>query len=474
MGERKVEKAPFTENDIAKCREFFENIKTLVEKELSLDATLAKTPKVAGGVQEEYAGLAEKLVDIQLEKGAIYPKNLSEAELMRIKRLAKKNEISTTEAVLLLVENGNYVGKNRADAIALTQVIEDIKNIANMTENTEKVIIVSLLSKGSKDFLVNKRFNLPMKIIVEQLVETYLPEYSNFRVSSGEVRPKITDLKKQHLRSLQDFEEFLAKQIADKTGNIDKIFLPENKEILKELIFALNNSNISFEKFMEMTGMSYTRIYKLEPLSAVKHMLKQYHSKYKTFTDITTNDPFLRKKIDVAEEVANKHSLNELLELLGLPTMAGESFKQATVNQLQARENKLINNLTEEFPEKIIPEKTYKTHEKLSDEIIYMAKRRGFDYADDYLESIGFKRNSKQKIKLSEAKFLMTEDDLLRYNFIEDDKIKSFETIAKSNGGEIASVEQNYATYSMLLFGNKYRGKNKADYRNLEKPKYFG
>ena len=57
MGERKVEKAPFTENDIAKCREFFENIKTLVEKELSLDVTLAKTPKVAGGVQEEYAGL---------------------------------------------------------------------------------------------------------------------------------------------------------------------------------------------------------------------------------------------------------------------------------------------------------------------------------------------------------------------------------------------------------------------------------
>ena len=138
------------------------------------------------------------MVEIQLKKGAIYPKDLSEAELMRIKRLAKKNEISTTEAVLMLVENGNYVGKNRADAIALTQVIEDIKNIVNMPENTEKIITVSLLSKGSKDFLVNKRFNLPMNIIVEQLVETYLPEYSNYRVSSGEFRPKITDLKKQH------------------------------------------------------------------------------------------------------------------------------------------------------------------------------------------------------------------------------------------------------------------------------------
>lgn len=469
-----MEKAPFTAEDITKCREFFEKIKTLVEKELSRDASLAKTPKVAGGVQEEYAGLAEKLVEIQLKKGAIYPKDLSEAELMRIKRLAKKNEISTTEAVLMLVENGNYVGKNRADAIALTQVIEDIKNIVNMPENTEKIITVSLLSKGSKDFLVNKRFNLPMKIIVEQLVETYLPEYSNYRVSSGEFRPKITDLKKQHLRSLQDFEEFLAKQIADKTGNIDKIFLPENKEILKELIFALNNSNISFEKFMEMTGMSYTRIYRLEPLSAVKHMLKQYYDKYKTFTDITTNDPFLRKKIDVAEEISNKHSLNELLELLGLPTMAGESFKHVPSNYLQNREEKLINSLNEEFPDKVVPEKTYKTHERLSDEIIYMAKRKGFDYADDYLESIGFKRNSKQKIKLSEAKFLMTEDDLIRYNFVEEDNVKYFEEIAKSNGGEIASVEQNYSTYSMLLFGEKYNGKNKADYRNLEKPKYFG
>ena len=469
-----MEKVEINEVDIVKCQEFFKKFQHAVYETINAPVERPQEPKVAEGVEEEYVGLAEKLVEIQKETGSIFPKNLTDAELVRLKRLAKKNNISTKEAVAMLVENENYISKDVADTNGLVRVFDDIKNIAETSGKEINAIPVSLLSEGSRAFLVNKRFNLPLKNIVEEFIKIYLPEYQHIRVSSSEIRPKITGNKKHHLNNLQDFEEILAKEFADKSGNIDSIFKPENKDILKQLIFALNNSNVTFDNYMNMTGMTYTKIYRLEPLVAIRHMLKQYFNKYKTFKDITTNDPFLRKKIDVAEEVSNIHSLNELLEHLGLPTVAGESLKKTSAYKIDTREAKLIDVLIEEFPDKFIPEKTYKTHEKLSDEIVYMAKRRGFDYADDYLKSIGFVRNSKQQIKLAEAKFLMTEEDLLHYNFIEKENIKQFDKIIEKFNGELATVENNYSTYSMLLFGEKYQTKHKADYQNIEKPVYFG
>lgn len=429
-----------------------------------------KVLKVKENIPESFVELANTLVVIQQKQDAIFPKDLSDAELMKLKRLAQKYNISTKEAVSLLIDGENYISKEYADVLGILRLKAEIKNICETSANYNNSVPVNLLSSDIRAFLTNKRFNLSAKEMVEIFINEYLPEYSLVRVSSNEFHNKVTPSKKQALGKLEVALKELSRDFADEDGNIDSIFKPKNKQNLKKFISLLKECNITFDSAIEQAGLSYTKIYRLDPALACRQMLSCYHKKYGNFGDITQKDPFLRAKIETTQDALNIHNLNDLLVCLGFSPLAGEGFRGVSPNEIAAREERLIDDLILNFPNKVIPPAIYRTHEKISDEIIFLAKRKGYKYSDDYLKDIGFTRNSTQKQELANPKVLMTENDLLRYNFAREDTIKDFLPDAENLfNGELSSVENNSQTYSMLLFGERHLNSYKPDYRKNQK-----
>lgn len=448
---------------------FLEKLEPYIAEELQ---TKEKgEPALAQGLSESDCAFATKLLDVQKSKGFIVSGDLSDSERMKIKRLCDKFGITAGQAVSRFVENADYITTEVSDARRMINVISEMGQIYENEYEKYHSIPVCLLSAESRDFLLHKHYTISLKEELELINKKFVPELANAEVSEFcfDVRnnKKIEEAKKKLPEKIEELKMF-----ADVNGNVDRIFLPENRTLLKELVSILGTARVSFDDFVKnYAGLTYTRIYRLEPTPAVKHMLSQYRGRFKKFTDIRENDSYLESKLVTAKNSESIYELSNYLEFLGFPATPKSRKRSLSSAQIIERENGLVNVLREIYPDGNIIDALSSKHEAISDEVILLAKRKGYDEVDAYLKDIGFNRVRSHTRKLGNMKVWLTENDLLRYRFVDDEHLSDFEDLGKDYGTALADVENNMGTYHEILQQER-NARGRVDYR-LELPEKY-
>lgn len=419
--------------------------------------------RVVEGLSSEDKAFAEKLLMIQQEKGYIVSGDLTDAERMKINRLCKKYGISKRQALERYLTNNKFMSSENFDARQMVSLIKEIQDIYE--ENYEKynALPICLISGESRQFLFNKHYAMSTKEQVECIIKKFFSEMSEINVE--EFCFDVRNNKKTE-EALQKLNKHTSKILSfkDENNNIDKIFSSENKEFLSTLISDLKTARLSFDEWIRKEcGVNYSRIYSLDPKSAVRHMLSQFINKFETTAHFRTNDPYLESKLKTLKNAAGIYSINDLLISLGIYPKDNTKNRPMNKIELKAREERLIYNLSSLCPSKIIPQNLRNIDRKIEDEILLLANRKGFKTVNEYLKSIGFQREIDSQIELRKSKIMLTDKDLIRYNFVSIEEIDNFELCGEQYQAKILEVENNLSNY-IFMISNERTAKQRVDY----------
>jgi len=397
-----------------------------VEKQLLLAANGPQIPYVSDDCPEKLRPLAERLVALQVEMGEYRREDIYSSDMYKIKDISKATGASFRDVISYLVINDNYLNYDVIDARHIISLLSEFDAAYEKYYAKYGAFPMNVLSPEARRYLKNNKNGLNNIEKLQIVLEVYRPELANIEFSEHnyEAMPKSRIvLSEQNIKFINDELGSVAKN-----GNVDIIFSKRYEAYFKNLCSKLKLAGFSFDRFLsEHTNLTYTMCFKADILSAVKQMVKSYYKRHGTTRGIINNDPYLRYKIETAQNVAGVYSTKELLDLFGIDNDNFENNKNLSLTELKRREKVLFTKLREIYPDMVVKRGFATKHDKLYDELALLCKRFGYAKIDDYLKDGGFSRIVDKKSE--ESYIYLSERDLKKYGFI--DGCNSFEELNK-------------------------------------------
>lgn len=429
----------------------------LVKNEQIKRAMGYKEPEVLVQEEGEYQEIAKRLVEIQNQQGFYTRKNLSDEDYSKLKVLAKKKGMGLKEVVGLLISNDRYLSPEEVDVQNLADLAENVRKVADECSEKFGGIPLNALSQKSRDYLSNKKIKIFLSDKLKLFIQIYCPELKDIPVIERSNLFSQDKYFKFDEEKIQALAEEIKSKFADENGKIDAIFGEENEDYFTELLGVLRKNRLTFEEFMkDWTDLSYTRVYSLDTIPAVKQMVQSYFSKRRTFRGITSHDPYLRDKIDVVEKYVGRFGIGELLEMWGLDNDTVVNDRQITFAEISKREENLVNSLSILYPEKIIDNGITKVYPEIYDKALSLSKRFNFKKVDDYFKKLGFTRINDYEREKNKGKIMLSERDLFFYNFIGESFTEDMlREIIECYGVTLLEPETNKMNYRKLVAQKK-------------------
>ncbi|MBP3581840.1 MAG: hypothetical protein J6J33_03740 [Clostridia bacterium] len=433
-------------------RQKLEERKVDVEKELKKRIEGPQIPYVQEDCSEALRGLAERLVLLQIEQGEYRREDIYSSDMYKIKDIGKGTGRSFRDIISSLVANDGYVNYEVIDARHILALLTEFNAAYEKYYTKYGAFPINVLSPESRRYLKNNKNGLTHAQKLQVLVDVYRPELGNvsFEEHNYEALPKS-----RIVLSERNIAQIVAElSTVAKDGNIDEIFSSKYEPYFKSLCSKLKIAGYTFDRFInEHTNLTYTLCFKADTVKAVRQMTTFFYSRYGTTRGITSKDPYLRYKVESAQEAAGVYTSKELFESFGIDTDSLENTnKTLSLNELRTRDGVLFAKIAEIYPDGVIQKGFATKYEKLYDELFMLSKRLGFDSVDEYLASHGCKRIVDKKS--TDNVIYLTERDLEHYGFLKGIKNpEEMETLLRNWFGiEYVGPYENLGIYRRLAY----------------------
>lgn len=387
-----------------------------VERELYRVLNGPQIPYVSESCPEKYKELAERLVELQVELGEYRREDIETSDMYKIKDISKAEGISFRDVIAMLVKNDAYLNYEIIDARHIIQLLAEFDAAYEKFYDKYQAFPLNVLSPESRRYLKNNKNGMTIIEKLQTILEVYRPELSNIKIDeyNYDALPKS-----RVVLGEEEIQKIVAEisSIA-KDGNIDVIFSKKYEAYFKDLCSKLKLAGYTFDRFInEYTKFKYTLCFKADIIPAVRQMVYHYYEKYGSTKGMTTNDPYLRYKVESAQNAAGLFTSRDLFESFGIVCDSPDkTARTILIDELKERDDKLFAKLNKLYPDKVIQKGFATKHERDYDELCLLAKRLGFSNIDEYLASHGYSRVIDKKA--SESVIYLSERDLMRYGFI--------------------------------------------------------
>ena len=410
-----------------------------------------KEPVVVDGLSDEMRKIAERMIALQTEKGYFSRQDMLPADFTKIQTTAKKHGITNKQAVGLFIENDRYMSPETIEIENICNLIEDIFSVYGMHYESIGAFPVNALSEQSRAYLRNKKVPLGLTEKLKIVFAEYLPELSSIKIVDKSYRavPRYRFEYNDEIARAMALE--LKTLYADENGFIDALFLERNKKDLKRVLDILYERGITFEQFASKNGLNYTRCYRLDSEPAVLQMIESYKITHGTYQGITTNDPYLRQKIDTVEKHTSNFSLAGFLSAHGIDNDAFDNGQMLTPTELLIRESSFFTKLAELYPDGVIQEGFLKDQPKLYEDGLRLASRKGFKSLDEFLRTAGFSRRKVYDKPESMPTIVLTERDMQHYGLLYGTDVVSLDASISRYNIQVVDVENARVYYQKLV-----------------------
>lgn len=412
---------------------------------------------------KELENVADNLVKIQSLVGEYQRNQIDKTDIETIKYYTKKNNVSFDDAISKSVENSRYVSRSAIEAKGVVGLILEIQAIYKKYYKKYGVFPINAMSAESKRNCRSLSGDVSLKDKIETIISVYLPELAGINV----VEKDFSVLPQSRFQLSDEDIKSIAKYFRKhaENGKINECFNMANQEEFISVARLLARANMTVDEFLKTyTGLSYSKCYSAETIPAVKQMILSYKAKNGTTKKITDQDPYLRNKIEVAQRLTGQYSMVSLVDFLGINgDNAGDGRKSITDADLQIRQDKFVEKLKKLYPNGIIGKDFISEHYNLYLELGLLSKRYGKTTKDNYLESLGYKRESSHERVIDDMIYL-SEDDLSNYKFLSAD----FELLKECDLKELDPLNY-FGVYNKLI----YLGYDSMEMKR-KNTKYFG
>lgn len=421
-----------------------------VKRQLEIMKKGQQIPYVSEDCPEKLRPLAERLVELQINNGEFRREDITSSDMNKIKDISKATGSSFREVIAYLVKNDAYVNYEVIDARHIIRLLEEFDSVFDKYYDKFGEFPMNTLSPESRRYFKNNKNGLNNIEKLQGILEIYRPKLSNIHITEHNYNalPKSrVELSEQSIEIIKSELNTIAKN-----GNIDAIFSSKYEKYFKNLCAKLKLAGYTFDRFInEYTDFRYTLCFKADILPAVKQMVKSYYDRNGTSTGITNKDPYLRYKIETAQNVSGCFTTKELFEFFGIKTENFDNNHKLSQAELDARQKKLFQTLAELYPDKIIKKGFATKYDRLYDELSLLSRRFGYNNMNAYLTDNGFSRIVDKK---SNEKYIyLSECDLNNYEFISDcQSIEEIDKRLKEFGICYIDPYENLGIYKRLIY----------------------
>lgn len=425
-------------------------------------------PCVADTCPEKYVELASRLVALQISKGEYQREDIPTSDMNKIKDFGKARGLSFIDSIAMLVDDNAYFNKDVIEARHIISLLDEFDDIYDRIKDEVPAFPMNLLGYDNRKWLLRHNNGLSHSEKMREVLSVYRPELQNVEIVdfNYEMLPRS-----RQVLSADEIESIKAQlsKLADEHGNIDMIFDAKHEDLFTVLCSRLKATGYTFDKFLERyTEFSYTPCYRGEILAAVRQMALEYQRKFNTLKGMTNQDPYLRYKVESAQEVTRAHSTKQFFDSLGIENDCFDyDSKTLSLSDIRRREETFLKTMKEMYPDGRITD-SFTKHERLYDELTMLASRLDYESIDAYLAANGFERQVKYT-KPEDRTIYLSEFDIMYYRFFAD--CKSPEEIAqKCEEFKLAKVDpaENLRLYRRLI-SQKQDVRQKLSYDEQEK-----
>ena len=429
-----------------------EDRKPDTDKELKRRAEGPQIPYIDEDCPEAYKALAERLVMLQIEQGEYRREDIYSSDMYKIKDISKATGLSFRSVISSLVKNDAYVNYDVIDARHILDLLAEFDAAYEKHYAKYGAFPINVLSPEARRYLKNNKNGLTYAQKLQGLVDVYRPHLGTleFEDHNYEALPKS-----RIVLSEKNIAQIIAElSTIAKDGNIDEIFAGKYEPYFKNLCAKLKIAGYTFDRFIsEHTNLTYTLCFKADILKSVKQMVLFFDAKHGTTRGITFKDPYLRYKVEAAQNVAGVYTSKELFESFGMNTDSLENTnKTLSQDELKRRDRVLFSKIAEIYPDGIIQKGFATKYEKLYDELCMLSKRLGFNSVDEYLAAHGCRRIVDKKS--TENVIYLSERDLEHYGFLRGVKTpEEMENVLREKYGiEYVGPYENLGIYRRLAY----------------------
>ena len=423
-----------------------------VEREFEKQTQGAMIPYVKETCPQKYLELAERLVKLQIEKGEYRREDISSSDLNKIKDMCKGTGVSFKEMIGKLVANDAYINYEIVDARHIVKLLQDFDSVYEKFYMKFGAFPLNAIDPDVRIYLKHNKNGMSIIEKYRTVLKVYRPEYANIKIEEYNYKALP---RSRHTIADEEIEK-IKSELASiaKDGNIDILFSKKYETYFKNLANKLKLAGMSFEEFInEYTDFNYSLCFKADTISAVRQMVLDFSCKHYTTKGITKKDPYLRSKVEAAQNAVGIFTTKELFDYLGIACDNYEN-KNSTIqrHELMLRQRKLFEKLEEIYPDKIIGNDLTKKYDRIYDELCILAKRFGFFDVNEYLQNFGFSRDLDYKRTEGNVIFL-SERDLYNYGFLKGCKTpEEMQKRLDEFGIELVGPYENLGIYRKLAY----------------------
>ena len=408
-------------------------------------------PCVADTCPEKYVELASRLVALQIAKGEYQREDIPTSDMNKIKDFGKARGLSFIDSIAVLVEDNAYFNKDVIEARHIISLLDEFDEIYDRIKDQTPEFPMNLLGYDNRKWLLRHNNGLSHSEKMKEVLGVYRPELASLEIV--DLNYEMLPRSRQTLSAdeVEAIKTQLAK-LADENGSVDMIFDEKHEALFNVLCQRLKATGYTFDKFLERhTEYSYTPCYRGEILSAVKLMALEYQRKFNSLKGMTNQDPYLRYKVESAQEVVRAHSTRDFFNALGIPNDCYDyDSKTLSHSELRRREEVFLKKMQELYPDGKIAD-SFTKHERLYDELTMLASRFDYEGIDAYLTAHGFERQVKYT-KPEDRTIYLSEFDIMYYRFFVDCKTPD-DIARKCEELKLAKVDpaENLKLYRRLI-----------------------
>ena len=411
-----------------------------------------KLASVSANCPEDLKDLAQKMVNMQNEKGEIKREYFEDKDYGKLRNLkSSKYKMGIKEAVSLMVDNAYYVDNDVLNARQILKFLKKFEAIYN--EFYEMYNGIPLNKLGGEDYafvLLNRNWNMGLtrEEMIRSILEVYIPEFANIEMFEERNRQLLTN---EEIAIIVSDLKTISME-TDKGLNV--IFASEYETYFKELCEKLKSAGYNFNTFVaQYTDLNYTRCFRCNDIvSVVKKMCQSYKKRYRTTVGICDSDPYLWRKIAQAKIILGDYTIKGVLEKMGISADNDDTSNNViSQEELEIRERMLFSKIEKLYPDKHIPLNSITNDVEIYNELLFLVKRRRFFDINEYLESKGYSRDSWSGG--GNSVIFLSERDLLYYGFLDgcetaEDEKKMF----ASYNIELADPYESIGNYRRLAY----------------------
>lgn len=364
---------------------------------------------------EKLREVAERLVEIQNANGEYQRNKISSADVEKIKYYSKQNNLSFHEVVALAVSNSRYMSKTAVEARGVAGFILEIQSVHSKYYDKHGALPINAMNAEVKRACRNFKTDVSLKDKVEAIIEVFLPELEGVKIVDRDL--SVEPQQKPELSSVEIVAliEYFNKMA--RKGKIDKCFEPDNQREFLKHCKTLSSVGMSLDEFLsKYTGLTFTKCYEIKVVPAIKQMIRSHQARTGTTRKITVTDPYLRHKIEVAQNETGKYSMVELLDELNIiGDNLGDGRAHLSAREVRERRTRLVSKLKELYPSGQIDKDFIKAHPEEYAEAKLIFNRFGFSSMDEFLNSEGFSRERSHQ-RVMDSVFYLSERDLRYYS----------------------------------------------------------